>query len=71
MFPSIICIRLRSTHGDVVVPLELYDVIPGQQYKAKLNADATSKMISFTQLKPDQRLRSIREGFQVRFGGGE
>lgn len=64
-FPTIICIRLRAQHGDVVVPLELYDVIPGQQYKSKLNAEATSQMIRFTQLKPEQRVRAIREGFQV------
>ncbi|KAF8338286.1 Piwi domain-containing protein [Cantharellus anzutake] len=61
-YPTIACVRLKSQHGDVIVPLELYDVLPGQLYKSKLSSDATANMIKFTKLSPIDRERFIHEG---------
>ncbi|KAF8338285.1 Piwi domain-containing protein [Cantharellus anzutake] len=61
-YPSIVCARLKSQHGDVIVPLELFDILPGQIYRSKLSAEAAANMIKLTKLLPSHREQSILEG---------
>ncbi|KIO29135.1 hypothetical protein M407DRAFT_21707 [Tulasnella calospora MUT 4182] len=46
------------------VPLELCDVVPGQFYRKTLTPDQTKHMVEFSTLRPDARLRNIRNGLQ-------
>ncbi|KAI0797904.1 Piwi domain-containing protein [Abortiporus biennis] len=46
---------------DAVYPAELCLVPPGQIYRRKLDSDQQAKMIDFAKMKPDQRLRTIKD----------
>lgn len=50
----------------VVVPIELCDVIPGQQFKKKLPPDLMPKVLTFSKKKPSDRFRSIYAGANVK-----
>ncbi|KAG9047215.1 hypothetical protein FS837_002809 [Tulasnella sp. UAMH 9824] len=46
------------------VPMECCDVVPGQFYRKTLSPDQTKHMVKFSTLRPEDRLRSIRNGLQ-------
>ncbi|KAG8923760.1 hypothetical protein FRC01_012373, partial [Tulasnella sp. 417] len=46
------------------VPIECCDVVPGQFYRKTLTPDQTKHMVEFSTLRPDARLRNIRNGLQ-------
>ncbi|KAG8946717.1 hypothetical protein FRC04_011495 [Tulasnella sp. 424] len=60
-FPTVVCVQLSKTAW---VPMELCDVNPGQFYRKTLTPDQTKHMVEFSTLKPDARLRNIRNGLQ-------
>ncbi|KAJ7168225.1 argonaute-like protein [Mycena crocata] len=49
----------RGAPFQVVIPLELCAMLPGQLYKKKLPPDATAAVVSFSAMPPAQRLSTI------------
>ncbi|KAG8942123.1 hypothetical protein FRC00_011997, partial [Tulasnella sp. 408] len=65
-YPGLVCVQLSKIAW---VPIELCEVVPGQFYKKTLNPDQTKHMVDFSTLRPEERLRNIRNGLQVlRYG---
>ncbi|KAG8992734.1 hypothetical protein FRB90_000927 [Tulasnella sp. 427] len=60
-YPNLVCVQLSKTAW---VPLELCEVVPGQFYRKTLTPEQTKHMVEFSTLKPDARLRNIRNGLQ-------
>ncbi|KAG8946718.1 hypothetical protein FRC04_011496 [Tulasnella sp. 424] len=60
-FPTVVCVLLGKRAW---VPLELCEVLPGQFYRKTLTPDQTKHMVEFSTLRPDARLRNIRNGLQ-------
>ncbi|KAF7295312.1 Argonaute-like protein [Mycena indigotica] len=52
----------KSAPFPVVIPMELCEIVPGQPYKKKLPPDAGATVISFSVLKPEERLAKITGG---------
>ncbi|KAG8898575.1 hypothetical protein FRC01_010855, partial [Tulasnella sp. 417] len=64
--PGLVCVQLSKTAW---VPIECCDVVDGQFYRKTLNPDQTKHMVDFSTLRPEERLRNIRNGLQVlRYG---
>ncbi|KAG8918308.1 hypothetical protein FRC01_001932 [Tulasnella sp. 417] len=61
-YPTLVCVQLSQA---VWAPLECCEVTPGQFYNKALSPDQTRQMIEFSTLRPDGRLRSIRNGLQA------
>ncbi|KAG8898512.1 hypothetical protein FRC01_010881, partial [Tulasnella sp. 417] len=64
--PGLVCVQLSKTAW---VPIECCEVVDGQFYRKTLNPDQTKHMVEFSTLRPEERLRNIRNGLQVlRYG---
>ncbi|KIO16425.1 hypothetical protein M407DRAFT_33926 [Tulasnella calospora MUT 4182] len=61
-YPNLVCVQLSR---DAWVPLELCDVSPGQFYRNTLRPQQTKDMVEFSSLRPEERLRDIRNGLQA------
>ncbi|KAL0580200.1 hypothetical protein V5O48_001793 [Marasmius crinis-equi] len=60
-YRGIVGVRLSGARADhaEILPLELCNVKEGQLYRRKLSDEATAEAVSFSSLKPDQRLSRI------------
>ncbi|XP_006458774.1 argonaute-like protein [Agaricus bisporus var. bisporus H97] len=68
--PNLHCVEFRP--GGALVPLELCQVQPGQIMRKQLPSDKTSKMVSFSTLKPPQRFQLIENGARdLQYGQSE
>ncbi|KAG9047218.1 hypothetical protein FS837_002812, partial [Tulasnella sp. UAMH 9824] len=61
-YPNLVCVQLSKTAW---LPLELCDVPPGQFYRNTLRPEQTKSMVGFSSLRPEERLRDIRNGLQT------
>ncbi|KAG8926525.1 hypothetical protein FRC02_008842 [Tulasnella sp. 418] len=61
-YPNLPCVVFAR---DIVLPLELLDVVPGQllQKSKGVKPDQTRKMMDFAKQNPDVRLRNVKNGF--------
>ncbi|KAJ7771728.1 argonaute-like protein [Mycena metata] len=57
-----ICTSGKSAPFEVIIPLELCEMVPGQLYKKKLPPDATAAVVGFAALNPAERLKKILPG---------
>ncbi|KAG8985277.1 hypothetical protein FRB90_004845 [Tulasnella sp. 427] len=65
-YPGLICVQVTQKAS---YPIELCEVTPGQFYRRTLTPEHTKHMVEFSTLRPDERLRNIRNGLQVlRYG---
>lgn len=55
----------------ISIPLELLEVPPGLQYRAKLPESAAAEMIKVTKKFPRDRMKVIQDGFKVSFDRGD
>jgi eukaryotic translation initiation factor 2C len=65
--PNAVGVRLSplSAANQVIVPIELCTLLPGQLYKKRLPVSITTDMVRFATLKLDERFAEIR-GNQTR-----
>lgn len=59
---SLVCIK---TGKDAVVPIELFQVVPGQFARVELIPDQTKAVVEFSTKRPDERFRDIQTGFEL------
>ncbi|KAJ3271319.1 Eukaryotic translation initiation factor 2C, partial [Borealophlyctis nickersoniae] len=69
-FPHLPCLQFGAKK-QVLIPMELCNVRPGQRHVGKLNENQLSEMIKITATKPIDRLERIRQGKEALHGDGE
>lgn len=48
-----------------MIPMEVCDLIPGQRYPRRLNENQTANMIKVASMRPDMRMNTINDGYQL------
>ncbi|KAJ3822248.1 ribonuclease H-like domain-containing protein [Lentinula raphanica] len=63
-YPNLVGVRLTKPNAEhqIILPLEVCSVIPGQFYKQRLPDHLTSEVVRFATLNPSERLRAIAGG---------
>ncbi|EEB86582.1 hypothetical protein MPER_16414, partial [Moniliophthora perniciosa FA553] len=61
-FPDIIC---ALTASGAAFPLEKCEVVSGQIARKQVPPEVTKSMVEFSQKRPEERLRAIRDGLNV------
>ncbi|KAH6914616.1 eukaryotic translation initiation factor 2C 2 [Coprinopsis sp. MPI-PUGE-AT-0042] len=61
-YRSLVCIK---TGKDSAVPIELFQVVPGQFAKVELLPEQTKAVVEFSTKRPDERFRDIQAGFDL------
>ncbi|KAL9595041.1 MAG: hypothetical protein Q9179_005141 [Wetmoreana sp. 5 TL-2023] len=64
-YPRLPVVKTTRGKKDVVFPMELCHMIPGQRYPYKLNENQTRNMIDFSVQVPYNRLEGIAEGTKM------
>ncbi|KAJ3855572.1 argonaute-like protein [Lentinula lateritia] len=68
-YPNIICAKLTvivsQTAKGAVLPFERCTIVPGQLARMQIPPEVTREMVEFSTKRPEDRLQSIRNGFQV------
>ncbi|KAI9293825.1 Piwi-domain-containing protein [Neoconidiobolus thromboides FSU 785] len=60
-YPNLPCVEIKK---GVLLPLELFTILPGQRYVKKLDEKQTSEMIKVTCIKPYLRFQKIANGMR-------
>ncbi|ESK90827.1 argonaute-like protein [Moniliophthora roreri MCA 2997] len=61
-FPDVIC---ALTASGAAFPLEKCEVVPGQIARKQVPPEITKSMVEFSQKRPEERLRAIRDGLNL------
>ncbi|KAK7021928.1 hypothetical protein VNI00_017157 [Paramarasmius palmivorus] len=61
-YPDLIC---GQTASGAVIPLEKCEVVPGQIARKEAPPEVVSEMVQFSQMRPEQRMQSIKEGLRI------
>ncbi|KAJ3192042.1 hypothetical protein HK101_007147 [Irineochytrium annulatum] len=63
-YPDAPCLCVGPASKENMLPIEVCDIPQGQPFVRKLNSDQTANMITFTCLKPSERMNDINAGFK-------
>ncbi|KAK1227892.1 hypothetical protein PQX77_009082 [Marasmius sp. AFHP31] len=61
-YPDVIC---AQTTSGAAIPLELLEVLPGQIARKQVPPEVTKAMVEFSQLRPEERMRQIKQGVEL------
>ena len=59
------CLHVPQLSTGAIIPLELCEVPPGQLVRKRISPDKITSVLEFSTLRPNERMRSIRDGLGV------
>ncbi|TFK24718.1 Piwi-domain-containing protein [Coprinopsis marcescibilis] len=60
--PTLVCVKVGD---DAAIPIELFDVVPGQFARIEINPDQTRHVVEFSTMRPEARFDEIKRGYDI------